>query len=338
MKNRRLATLALAILAALALTGCDRGGSVGVGSTTSQSQSQSASQDLSQTRALGDRQDKTQAVSIPFPTLAVPALLGEDAAGVTALGTMIIRSPEPVGEADVPGSFPPSPPPQFNPQIAREAALSSGWPIALAFHKMADGKWAEGVDLQKKARMLAMISAATQPGTGWPVSVKGAATPLGGAEPEAFHHAENMAVAACFTSRTLARIHQNLPKGALFKSPEELRERVRETYLGLPLPELEGNLKACREHLHGTRITFNFSGVQGQEWRIDDLSITRDARGTTFTKNGAAWFGDGLAEGKRLEVTASHAITAEMVMAAGNTRSSDAKSGQETSGSVGVGK
>jgi hypothetical protein len=210
--------------------------------------------------------------------------------------------------------------------------------MALAFHKMADGKWAEGVDLQKKARMLSMISAATQPGSGWPVRVKGAGTPIGGAEPEAFHHAENMAVAACFTSRALARIHQNLPKGALFKSPEELRKRVRETYLDFPLPELEADLKACREHLHGTRITFNFSGVQGQEWRMADMSITRDARGTTFIKAGQPWFGDGLAEGKRLEVAASHAITTEMMMAAGNTQSSDTRSGKETSGSVGVGK
>lgn len=339
MKNQRLASLA--ILAApilLALTGCDRGGSVGVGSTTSQSQSQNTSQDLSQTSALGDRKDKTQAVSIPFSSIAVPALLGEDAPMVNALGTIIILSPELVGEADVPGSFPPSPPPQFDPQVLQEGIQKTGWPLTLGYQKIAEGKWAEGVDIQKKSRMLGLVSAASKPGAGWPVRVKKATTPIGMVEPEAIHHAKNMAVAACFTSLTLNRIHQNLPKGALFKSPEELRAKVRDTYLALPTSELEGDLRACREHILNGPITLNLSGVQGQQWRIGQLYITRDERGTTFTKNGVAWFGDGLIEGKRLEVSASHAITAEMVMAASNTRSSDIKNSQDVSNSVGVGK
>lgn len=334
MKNRHLATLAIAV----ALAGCDQMGNIGVGSTTSQSQSQSTSQDLSENMNLGDRQDKTEAVSINFPNLALSALLGGGENYVSSFGTLIITFNKILTEQDVPGSLPPSPTPQFNPQILLEAASDVGWPMDLSYQKMANGKWEEGVELYKKAHMLALIAAATKPGAGWPVKVMGMNTPIGDAEPDAYHHAENISVAACFTSHTLANIHQNLPKGVLFKSPEEMLNQVRNTYLGLPISKLESDLKTCREYLHKASITLNLSGTPGQEWRIGDLYITRDSRGTTFTKNGAKWFGDGLTEGKLLEVKASHAITSEMLIAAANTLTSDYKGSQEIGGKVGVGK
>lgn len=335
--NQKSAILILSSAAALALAGCDRVG-VGVGASTSEAQSQSQGQEVTQSRALGDRQERAQSVALPFAALAVPALLGPDAVAARGLGAVIIRSPDRVGEDDLPGAYPPSPPPGFSPQAVQEAAKASGWPLAQGFEAMAAGRWAEGVELVTRGKLLALLEAASQPGAGWPVRVKGPNTPIGAAEPSAYRHAENVSVAACWASKALLRVHEALPKGHVLRSAEEVRERVREAYLGLPLQDLKGDLATCRQELLGARITLNLSGVQGQQWAIGPLYVTRDARGTTFTKNGVPWYGDGLIESRRLELAATQAITSEMVMAAGSTRSTESRSGEETSGSVGVGK
>jgi len=288
----------------LALSGCDRIG-VGVGASTSEAQSQAQSQELTQSRSLGDRQERSSSVAFPFAALAVPALLGPDNEAARGLGEGLITARERlVGEG---GEL--------------DELLNSGEPIA-------------------RVALLGLLAAASQPGSGWPVPVipRDLRRPVGSVEPSAYRHAENVSVAACWSSRALLRVHEALPRGSVLRSAEEVRERVREAYLGIPLQDLKEDLAACRQELLGAPITLNLTGVQGQQWAIGPLYVTRDARGATFTKAGLPWYGDGLIEGRKLELAATQAITSEMVMAAGSTRSSESRSGEETSGSVGVNK
>lgn len=146
---------------------------------------------------------------------------------------------------------------------------------------------------------------------------------------------ESIAASAIYANDVFATIARQF-EGVHLADPADAQARVRAAYHAIPPGQLRAMLAAAVAKVEDGRFTTDLTG-SGNVHFINSAAgdFVSDARGTTWTRAGGVWFGDGRINGQA--VTFRVASTASLAERQSQSGTAGADTGADVSGSGSVG-
>jgi len=172
------------------------------------------------------------------------------------------------------------------------------------------------------------IVAVTRPEIAWPIHCFGC--------PSQADWAHTQAERVAFANLVLSEVAAHLPKTAL-SDPSAAHKTILAAFLSIPAETLDAAYKqAAREIGSGRTFTPDFSGSEGVHYFLNGEDFKGGPTGWVWSKNGAAWFGDGVLSGQKVEVALESAINTGATESSGSATTTGTNTEKASSGSAGV--